>query len=139
MGFLKTWISNLEDCFGKLYNNRPLLVADSSFRRNASLQILREAQGLQMVYRLRTDELDEALGEAVVSESENEVRLHGIFVKPEHRGKGYGEVLMKAVLSYAEAKIITLCTGLGNVSFFRRYGFEVTEIGDSLVSMERKL
>jgi predicted N-acetyltransferase YhbS len=60
-------------------------------------------------------------------------------VKPEHRGKGYGEALMKAVLSYAEAKIITLCTGLGNVSFFRRYGFEVTEIGDSLVSMERKL
>jgi len=32
-----------------------------------------------------------------------------------------------------------LCTGLGNVSFFKRYGFEVTEVGDSLVSMERRL
>jgi len=103
------------------------------------LQILRESQGLQTVYRLKTDELDEVLGEAVVSESENEIRLHGIFVKPEHRGRGYGEALMKAVLSYGEAKPVTLCTGLGNISFFKRYGFEVTGVGDSLISMERRL
>jgi len=103
------------------------------------LQILRESQGLQTVYRLKTDELDEVLGEAVVSESENEIRLHGIFVKPEHRGRGYGEALMKAVLSYGEAKLVTLCTGLGNISFFKRYGFEVTGVGGSLISMERRL
>jgi len=94
---------------------------------------------LQTIYRLRDDNIDEVLGEAVISESENEIRLHGIFVKPEYRGKGYGEALMQAVLSCSEAKLLTLCTGLGNVPFFKRYGFEVTEVGDSLVSMERKL
>jgi len=103
------------------------------------LQILRETQGSQTVYRLRDDNLDEVLGEAVISESENEIRLHGIFVKPEYRGRGYGEALMQAVLSFSEAKLLTLCTGLGNVPFFKRFGFEVTEVGDSLVSMERRL
>jgi len=103
------------------------------------MRILRENQGLQAVYTLKTDELDEVLGEAIVSESENEIRLHGIFVKPEHRGKGYGEALMKAVLSHGEAKLATLCTGLGNVSFFNRYGFEVIRVSDSLISMERRL
>jgi GNAT superfamily N-acetyltransferase len=103
------------------------------------MRILRETQGLQSVYRLRDETLDEVLGEAVVSESENEIRLHGIFVKPEHRGRGYGRNLMEAVLSLREAKLITLCTGLGNVTFFKRFGFEVTEVGDSLVSMERRL
>jgi len=103
------------------------------------LQILKENQGLQTVYRLKDDYLGEVLGEAVISESENEIRLHGVFVKPEHRGKGYGEALMQAVLSYSEAKLLTLCTGLGNVPFFKRFGFEVTEIGDSLVFMERRL
>jgi len=106
---------------------------------NDVLRILRETQGLQTVYRLRDNNLDEVLGEAVISESENEIRLHGIFVKPEYRGRGYGGTLMQAVLSYSEAKLLTLCTGLGNVPFFRRFGFEVTEVGDSLVSMERKL
>jgi len=103
------------------------------------VQILRETQGPQTVYRLRDEDVDDVLGEAVVSESENEIRLHGIFVKQEHRGKGHGEALMKAVLSYSEAKLITLCTGLGNVPFFKRYGFEVTDASDSLVSMERRL
>jgi len=106
---------------------------------NDILQILRETQGLQTVYRLRDDTLDGVLGEAVISEFENEVRLHGIFVKPEFRGRGYGEALMQAVLSYSEAKLLTLCTGLGNVPFFKRFGFEVTTVGDSLVSMERRL
>jgi predicted N-acetyltransferase YhbS len=103
------------------------------------LRILRETQGLQIVYRLRDDDLVEVLGEAVISESENEVRLHGIFVKPEHRGRGYGEALMQAVLSFSEAKLLTLCTSLGNVPFFKRFGFEITNVGDSLVSMERRL
>jgi len=101
--------------------------------------MLRQNEGLHAVYKLKNDELDEVLGEAVVSECENEVRLHGIFVKPEHRGKGCGEALMKAVLSCGEAKLVTLCTGLGNVSFFKRFGFEVTEVSESLVSMERRL
>ncbi len=114
------------------------LVAVSSLWRNDALQILRECQGLNAVYLLKTDELDEVLGEAVVSESEKEIRLHEIFVKPEHRGKGYGEALIKAVLSYGDAKLVTLCTGLGNIPFFERYGFEVTHVGDSLISMERR-
>jgi GNAT superfamily N-acetyltransferase len=94
---------------------------------------------LQTVYRLRDDDLGDVLGEAVISESENEVRLHGIFVKPEYRGRGYGRNLMEAVLSLGEAKLITLCTGWGNVPFFKRFGFEVTEVGDSLISMEKRL
>jgi len=106
---------------------------------NDVLRILRETQGLQTVYRLGNDNLEEVLGEAIISESENEIRLHGIFVKPEHRGRGYGRSLMEAVLSFREAKSITLCTGLGNIAFFRLFGFEVTEVGDSLVSMERRL
>jgi len=106
---------------------------------NDILRILRETQGLLTVYRLRDDDLGDVLGEAVISEFENEVRLHGIFVKPEHRGRGYGEALMQAVLSFSDAKLLTLCTGLGNVPFFKRFGFEVTEIDDSLVSMERRL
>jgi GNAT superfamily N-acetyltransferase len=130
---------NLEDCSRKVYNNQMLLLADSSSLENDALQILRETQGLQTVYRLREDDLDEVLGELVISEFENEIRLHGIFVKPEYRGRGYGKALMQAVLSYSEAKLLTLCTGLGNVPFFKRYGFEVTEVGDSLVSMERRL
>jgi GNAT superfamily N-acetyltransferase len=111
---------------------------ESSPWRNNVLQILRQHQGLHAVYLLKADELDGVLGEAVVSESENEVRLHEIFVKAEHRGRGYGEALMKAVLSYGEARLVTLCTGLGNVPFFERYGFEVTHVGDSLISMERR-
>jgi GNAT superfamily N-acetyltransferase len=114
------------------------LFAVSSLWRNDALQILREYQGLNQVFLLKTYELDEVLGEAVFSESENEIRLHEIFVKPEHRGKGYGEALIKAVLSYGEAKLVTLCTGLGNIPFFERYGFEVKYVGDSLISMERR-
>jgi len=102
------------------------------------MQMLKEAVGLQTVYRLRDEALDEVLGEAVISESADEIRLHGIFVKPEHRGRGNGKALMESVLSLGEAKLITLCTGVGNILFFKRFGFEVTEIGDSLVSMEKQ-
>jgi len=103
------------------------------------LHIHIETRGLQTVYRLRDDNLDEVLGEAVISQNENEIRLHGIFVKPQHRGNGYGRSLMEAVLSLGEAKPITLCTGLVNVNFFKLFGFEVTEVGESLVSMEKRL
>jgi len=106
---------------------------------NDVLQVLRENQALQTIYRLKNDDSDEVLGEAVVSESENEIRLHGIFVKPANRGRGHGTTLMEAILSLGEAKLITLCTGLGNVAFFKRFGFEVTEVGESLVSMEKRL
>jgi len=102
------------------------------------MQMLKEIIGFQTVCRLRDEMLDEVIGEAVISESEDEVRLHGIFVKPEHRGRGHGATLMDAVLSMGEAKMITLCTGLGNIAFFKRFGFEVTEVGDSLVTMERR-
>lgn len=102
------------------------------------MQMLKETVGLQTVYRLRDEALDEVIGEAVISESADEIRLHGIFVKPEHRERGNGKALMESVLSLGEAKLITLCTGVGNIPFFKRFGFEVTEIGDSLVSMEKQ-
>jgi XPG N-terminal domain len=40
-------------------------------------------------------------------------------------------------LMHGEARTITLCTGLGNVPFFKRFGFQITEIGESLVSMKK--
>jgi len=101
------------------------------------MQVLKETSGLQTVYRLRNDELDDVIGEAVVSESECAVRLHGIFVRQEHRGRGYGDALMHAVLNDGENRRVTLCTGFGNIGFFERFGFVVTEVGESLVSMER--
>lgn len=87
---------------------------------------------------MRNDELDELLGEAVISESENEIRLHGVFVKSAYRGRGYGTTLMEAILGLGVAKLMTLCTGEGNVAFFRRFGFEITEISESLVHMEKQ-
>jgi predicted N-acetyltransferase YhbS len=90
------------------------------------------------VYTLKDDALGEVLGEAVVSENESGVRLHGIFVEPEHRGKGYARSLMEAVLSLSETKTVDLCTGLGNIAFFRLFGFEVTEVGESLVTMQKQ-
>lgn len=102
------------------------------------MQILKETSGPQIIYKLRGAELEEALGEAVVSEIKNEFRLHGIFVKPQFRGKGYGKLIMNTVLREAQTKRVTLCTGFGNIAFFKGFGFEVTDIGDSLVSMEKK-
>lgn len=102
------------------------------------MQILKETSGPQTIYKLKEAELDEALGEAVVSEIENELRLHGIFVKPKFRGKGYGKLIMNTILREAQTKRVTLCTGLGNITFFKRFGFEVIDVGDSLVSMEKK-
>ena len=103
------------------------------------MRLLREASGLQLVYRLRDEPLDDVVGEAVVSETDDEIRLYGIFVKKEYRGMGYGRALMEAVLSLTEAKPITLCTGLGNVAFFEQFGFKIVEFGDSLVFMERRI
>jgi GNAT superfamily N-acetyltransferase len=97
--------------------------------------MITKIEGLHTICRLIDETSAEPLGEAVVSELTEEIRLHGIFVKPDQRGKGYGRTLMEAVLSLGEARRVTLCTGLGNVSFFRQFGFEVTEIGESLVSM----
>lgn len=110
----------------------------SSTLENQGMQILKETSEPQTVYKLRDVGLDEVLGEAVVSEIENEFRLHGIFVKPEFRGKGYGKFIMEAFLKEACSKRVTLCTGLGNIGFFKRFGFKVTDIGDSLVHMEKQ-
>ena len=106
-------------------------------REKGAMQMFKETTGLQMVYRLRDDGLEEVLGEAVVSESAGEVRLHGIFVRQGHRGTGYGGALMHAVLGDVENRRVTLCTGFGNIGFFKRFGFVVTEVSESLVSMER--
>jgi len=105
---------------------------------NSHLQIQKDDIGTQTVYKLTDDILGEVLGEAVTSECENEIRLHGIFVKPQHRGRGYARSLMEAVLTLDQTKVVTLCTGLGNIAFFRLFGFEVTDVGDSLVSMQKQ-
>ena len=104
---------------------------------NGAMQIIREAKERQMLYRL-VDDLDHMLGRAVTSETEEEVRLHEIFVEREYRGRGYGDALMEAVLGGCASKQITLCTGLGNIPFFERHDFEVTGNTDSLVFMCRK-
>lgn len=114
------------------------LGCQSSTMEKQSMQISKETSGPQTIYKLRGTELEEALGEAVVSEIKNEFRLHGIFVKPQFRGKGYGKLIMNTVLREAQTKRVTLCTGLGNIAFFQGFGFEVTDIGDSLVSMEKR-
>lgn len=101
------------------------------------MHMQKETQGVQTVYRLTDNELGEVLGEAVVSECEGGIRLHGIFVKPEHRGRGHARSLMEAVLSLDQTKTVTLCTGLGNIAFFKLFGFEVTETGESLVTMQK--
>jgi len=104
---------------------------------NDAMQIIKETSGQQMLYRL-VDDVDHMLGRAVISETEEEVRLHEIFVEREYRGRGYGDALMEAVLGGCALKPITLCTGLGNVPFFERHDFEVTGNTDSLVFMCRK-
>lgn len=115
-----------------------MVLSGNPLSGSKAMQITRETEGLHTIYRMRDETSEEPLGEAVVSESKEEIRLHGIFVKPDHRGKGYGRTLMEAVLSLGEARRVTLCTGLGNVSFFTQFGFEVTAIGESLVSMEKQ-
>jgi GNAT superfamily N-acetyltransferase len=102
------------------------------------MMMQREMRGLQTVYKLKDDVLNEAIGEAVISEGEDGFRLHGIFVKPKFRGKGYGSFIMKAILTRARNKRVSLCTGFGNVSFFERFGFKVTNVGEALVYMERE-
>jgi len=99
--------------------------------------LLKETRGLQLVLRLRDGILDEAIGEAVLSKGDDGFRLHGIFVKPKFRGKGYGSFIMKTVLRETKNRRVTLCTAFGNVAFFRRFGFRVTDTSDSLVFMER--
>lgn len=100
------------------------------------MQILKETSGLQTVYRLvDASEADDAVGKAVISETPEGIRLHTIHVQAEHRRKGFGDTLMTAILG--EMKPITLCTGFGNISFFKRYDFEVTETTESLVFMRR--
>jgi len=101
------------------------------------MQIVKEPCGHQTLYRL-VDNLDCMLGRAITSETAEEVRLHEIYVKPEHRGKGYGSTLMQAILNGDKTKLITLCTGFTNIPFFKRHDFEVTETHDSLVFMSRK-
>jgi GNAT superfamily N-acetyltransferase len=132
------WILNIEDCFGNLYSSRLLLFAESSPWRAKPLHIEKETEGVQTVYRLIDDSQGEALGEAVLSECEDEIRLHGIFVRPEHRGRGYARSLMETVLKLDETKAITLCTGLGNIAFFQLFGFAVTDFGESLVTMQKQ-
>jgi len=101
------------------------------------MQIVKEPRGHQTLYQL-VDKLDCILGRAITSETAEEVRLHEIYVKPEHRGKGYGSTLMQAILNRDKTKLITLCTGFTNIPFFKRHNFEVTGNSDSLVFMSRK-
>jgi len=102
------------------------------------MPISKETLGHQTLYRLIDPRLGHILGRATISETSDGIRLHTIYVEPEHRGKGYGDTLMRTILGGVKDKAVTLCTGFGNVPFFKRYDFEVTETGESLVFMERK-
>ncbi|MEM2936082.1 MAG: GNAT family N-acetyltransferase [Candidatus Bathyarchaeia archaeon] len=102
------------------------------------MSIAKETLGQQTLYRLMDPRLGHTLGKATISETAEGIRLHTIYVEPEHRGKGYGDTIMKTILKGVKDKPMTLCTCFGNVPFFKRYDFEVTEIGESLVFMERK-
>ena len=102
------------------------------------MPIAKETLGQQTLYRLIDPRLGHTLGKATISETAEGIRLHTIYVEPEHRGKGYGGTLMRTILKGVKDKPVTLCTGFGNVPFFKRYDFEVTEMGESLVFMERK-
>jgi GNAT superfamily N-acetyltransferase len=102
------------------------------------MPIAKETLGQQTLYRLIDPRLGQTLGKATISETKEGIRLHTIYVEPEHRGKGYGDTLMRTILEGVKDKPVTLCTGFGNAPFFKRYDFEVTEIGESLVFMERK-
>jgi len=102
------------------------------------MQIVKETSGCQTLYLLTDEKVDHALGRAVISENDGEVRFHMLYVEPKYRGRGYGKALMKAVLSEAGSKLVTLCTGWVNVPFFKKYDFETTETTDSLAFMKRK-
>ena len=101
------------------------------------MQIVKQACGRQTLYRL-LNEADCVLGRAVTSETTEKTRLHEIYIKPDYRGKGYGSILVQAIIGGDKAKLITLCTGLTNISFFKRHEFEVTGTSDSLFFMSRK-
>ena len=101
------------------------------------MQVVKQACGHHTLYRLM-DDVGCMLGRAVTSETAREVRLHEIYVKPEYRSRGYGNALMQAILSLDVTKLVTLCTGLTNISFFKHHEFEVTGTNDSLVFMSRK-
>jgi len=102
------------------------------------MPIAKETLGQQTLYRLIDQRLGQTLGKATISETAEGIRLHTIYVEPEHRGKGYGDTLMRTLLEEVKDRPVTLCTGFGNVPFFKRYDFEVKEIGESLIFMERK-
>ncbi|UCE29148.1 MAG: GNAT family N-acetyltransferase [Candidatus Bathyarchaeota archaeon] len=101
------------------------------------MQVVKQACGPHILYRL-LDDVGCTLGRAVTSETSSEVRLHEIYVKPEYRSRGYGNALMRAILSFDVTKLVTLCTGLTNISFFKQHEFKVTGTNDSLVFMSRK-
>ena len=106
-------------------------------KESHAVQVVKQACGGHTLYRLM-DDVGYMLGRAVTSETAREVRLHEIYVQPEHRSRGYGNALMQVILSVGVTKLVTLCTGLTNISFFKRQEFEVTGTNDSLVFMSRK-
>ncbi|UCG45462.1 MAG: GNAT family N-acetyltransferase [Candidatus Bathyarchaeota archaeon] len=110
---------------------------ESSGKENSAVHVIKEASGLQKVYRL-LNETDCTLGRAVISETAEHTRLHEIYIKPDCRGKGYGSILIQAIIREGRSKLITLCTGFTNVSFFKRHEFQVTGASDSLAFMSWK-
>ncbi len=71
--------------------------------------------------------------------------IHEIFVKPEWRGIGIGEMLMRRAMEYAEEKgreIIELWVGERNynaIKFYRKFGFKDKEKNGCWIRMVKRL
>jgi len=78
----------------------------------------------QILYTILEIGSNETIGKATVTENHHTVRIHTIYVKPEFRGRGYGEKLMKIILEDFGDRPIFLSTHYGGVRFFRKYGFK---------------
>ena len=124
-----------------------LIYSSSTILRNFKVNIMRIIKhklhteaGTQILYKLINEELQIVIGKAAVSRFNGEVRLHTIYIKPEYRGMGYGERLIRKIIEDGGDTPISLCTHLGNISFFAKYDFEITKNEDdsSLVEMVRR-
>jgi len=105
------------------------------------MRIMKKRVDSQILYSLLEIGSNRVIGKATVTENHYTVRIHTIHIRPEFRGRGYGEKLMRRILEDFGDKQIFLSTHYGGIGFFKRYGFE-PEVGDSrhstLIGMVRK-
>ena len=104
--------------------------------------IARKRVDSQVLYTLLERGLNRTIGKATVTENRHTVRIHTLYIKPEFRGRGYGEKLIKKILEDFGDKQILLSTHYGGVDFFKKYGFkpevERSSRHSTLIAMVRK-